>query len=421
MKNDRCVLIPTCNRSDAIDFYLKSRLDVLRNDHFDVIIYDSSTDDRTKNVVENFIAKDYSNLQYVHYNDPTDDLYGVKKVAVALSEYANNYEYVWLCGDTTILLLEEYEKEMLELIKKDYDVIHIYVNNKNIGSQQDMNYKIFFENFFWSMTHWCSFILSKRLIREMDKWNDEYIKLNITAVTVFTIFAALANRGFKIAYINHRGYKCSPYRTHAMSQQNKELLRGYAEMISIGINNLPKEYDTVKSAAKKNFTKNTGMFSWQGAIDLRTDGNLTLRKLNKYKKHLIQMTDVPIAWFYLWSVLPAGIARKLSNTYVIKIYGSQKLQEINKNKGKLILYGAGEHGSEILEKIQLIYKDITVLAISDKNWDRARKGHQIIPPCDICKYPYDHVGIAIVNGKIYKEARRELIRMGIPAKRIFHI
>lgn len=420
-ENSLCILIPTYNRSDAIDYYLGKKLDVFSAAHFDVVIYDSSSNDLTQNVVEKYMKKGYDCLHYVTYKDPEGDIYGTKKSRDALVECADHYEYVWLCGDTAILLLEEYQDELFELIKNGYDVIHIYVNKMGIPSERDMDYKRFFKCFFWSMTHWCSFILSKRFIKKMDKWMTEYLTMNYVTILVFAIYATLPNENFKIAYINHKVYKCSPYRTVNTSTSNKDTLRGYAEGKNIGIDNLPKEYDSIKDIAKKSFSENMGMFSWQGAINLRADENLTVNIILRYKKHLRQMTDVPMLWFYLWSVIPKGIARKFSNPYIINIEGGQKLQEINENEGKLILYGAGEHGDEILEKMQYVYTSIKVMAISDKNWDKLRKEYEVIPPSDICKYPYDYVGVAIVNGKIYKEVKRKLIKNGVSAKRIFHV
>lgn len=420
-RNSMCILIPTYNRSEAIDYYLESKLDTFSNARFDVIVFDSSPNNLTQKIVEKHMKEGYNCLKYVKYKDPEGDIYGTKKSRDALVECADNYEYVWLCGDTAILLLEDYQDELLGLIKSGYDVIHIYANKKGISSECDMDYKRFFECFFWSMTHWCSFVLSSRFIKKMDEWMTEYLAMDYTTVLVYAIFAALPNNNFKIAYINHNVIRCSPCRIVNIAASSKDTIRGYAEANNIGIDNLPKEYDAVKDIAKKSFSKNTGMFSWQGAINLRADGNLTVNAMLRYKKHLRQMTDVPMLWFYLWSVTPKGIARKFSESYIFYTESSLKLQEINENQGKLILYGAGKHCSEILEKVQFMYKNIKVTAISDKNWDKLSKEYEVISPSDLCKYPYDYVGVAIVNSKIYKEVRRELIRRGISAKQIFHV
>ena len=56
-KSDVCILIPTYNRNDAVDYYLKKKLDYFRSIKFDVVIYDSSRNDLTKNVVEKYIRQ----------------------------------------------------------------------------------------------------------------------------------------------------------------------------------------------------------------------------------------------------------------------------------------------------------------------------------------------------------------------------
>ena len=420
-KNNLCILIPTYNRSDAVDYYLKNKLDCFRNLHIDVILYDSSKDDLTKNTAIKYMARGYDCLKYKYYKDPADDLYGTRKIADALLECANNYEYVWLCGDQAILMFEEYLFELSELFKNEIDVIHIYTNKIGRNSDCYMDYKDFFLNFFWSMTHFCAFILSKRIIKKMDKWMTKYLEMKCSMAIVFAIFAVLPSEKFKIAYINHVVYECSPYRTLSVAAQNKEMLKGYAEAISVGIDNLPMEYNNIKKSAKKTFCKNTGNFSWQSAIDLRSDGNLTFKNIQKYGKYLRDMTDVPFLWFYFWSIIPKRIARKNSNSYEVNVEGINKLHEINEIGGRLILYGAGEHGIRILKKIKYSYNKIKIIAVSDKNSPNIESEYPIIPPEDIAKYKYDYVGIAIVNQKIFKDVKKTLIKLHIPKQQIFHI
>ena len=208
-----------------------------------------------------------------------------------------------------------------------------------------------------------------------------------------------------------------------MSQQNRELLRGYAEMVSIGIDNLPNEYDEIKNNAKKNFSKNTGLFSMKGAIDLRANGNLAVKKLQLYGEYLKQMTIVPIMWFYFWSIVPKDIAKKISisDPTLINEKEKQRLNELNEKGSRLIIYGVGEHGTNIIYKIEHYYKRIEIVAISDKNHNKTNGEFCIISPDEIPGNKFDYVAITIVNEKIYKEAKKALIKLGISAKKIFHI
>lgn len=420
IQNSLCILIVTYNRCDSVNYYLENRLEIFKANGFDIVVYDSSKNDMTKNIVLKYINNGYSSLKYVHYKDPADDPYGRKKAEDALKNCAKVYDYVWLCGDQAILQLEEFENELHRLLNRKYDLIHIYSNNSGLESKYDIDYVEFLKNFFWSMTHWCSFILSKPLIEAMIKQLAEYgEKYYITTDFVFSIFSALAKGNFKIAYLNHAVLKHSPCRTLGVAA--KDMFRAYAEEINVSITQLPKEYDTVKELAKKGFSKNTGTFSWQGAIDLRANGNLTLHNLQKYKKHLQQMTEVPMIWFYLWSIMPKWIAKKNSNAYIINEEGLHKLHDINKKGSRLILYGAGGHGIRILKKINYSYNQIEVVAISDKNWTATGNEYHVVPPDNIPRYEFDYVAIAIIDKMIYKEVKKMLIKMGIPGKKIFHI
>lgn len=420
-KNNLCILIPTYNRSNAVDYYLENKLNLFRELHFDVVLYDSSKNTLTRDVAEKYIKQGYHCLKYVSYEDLPDDLYGTAKTANALVQCADDYDYVWLCGDQAVLKLEEYQDELLQLLTDGFDVIHVYINKLGRSSEQDINYKDFFKDFFWSMTHFCSFILSGRVIKKMEQWMKKYLEMNCTMAIVFPIFAVLPSETFRIAYINHAAFEPSPCRTLASSAQNKEMLRGYAEAINIGVDNLPEEYNDVKSITKKSFCKNTGHFDWQSAIDLRADGNLILESMKKYGKYLKQMTDVPLSWFYLWSIMPRKIARRHSNFYNVYVEGINKLCEINKKGGRLILYGAGQHGIRILEKIKYSYPEIKVVAVSDKNWSQINREYQSIPPEDIPQYESDYIGIAIVNPRIYKEIKKMLLKLHVPVKKLFHV
>ena len=49
--NDKCILIPTYNRAVSIEFYLETKLGIFTEAGFDIVVYDSSTDEDTKRLI----------------------------------------------------------------------------------------------------------------------------------------------------------------------------------------------------------------------------------------------------------------------------------------------------------------------------------------------------------------------------------
>lgn len=416
--NDKCILIPTYNRADALQFYLDRKLDRFKVEGFDIVIYDSSTDKKTQEIVDTYQENGYENVIYCRYVDPEGDIYGCKKVREALVECGKSYDYVWLCGDTTMLKIEDYSDSIRSLMDEKYDVIHIYNNNIGEESRRDIDYREFFVNFFWSMTHWCSSILSSKLIKEMEPWLDFYSRQEFLSTIVYAIYAALVNKDYKIAYVNKECYTYVPYRNGSVSHRKKDLLRGHGEVHCRGIDALPSEYDEYKAIAKMSLNKNIGLFSKQNSIDLRADGNITFLKLLKYGRYVKQMTDVPIGWFYLLSIIPKSIVGKFSSSYS----SDKKLNSMNQKENRIVIYGMGQHGRAIYEKVKYIYKNIHIDSVSDKNIDgKQMEKCEVVRINELDKRDFDYIVVGIVNRNVYKEVRKTLIELGIPKKKIIHL
>lgn len=418
MKNyNMCVLIVTYKRSEAISDYLSQKAAYFTNNHIDIVIYDSSPDDRTYIVIEPYIKTYGEHILYVKYIDPEGDFYGAQKSRDALVECAKKYDYVWLCGDTTILQLQNYDKELAYAMDSNSDVIHVYTNNYGLDTQHIENFNIFFEKFFWSMTHWCSFILSSRIIFEMDRYMIEYLEKGYVNLIVFAIYAVLPQKKFNVYYINKKPFEYSICRKEATAYGKKDILRGYAEMISVGVGNLPDVYDSVKSCAMKSFSENTGLFSRKGVIELRARDNISFGLVHRYAKHIEDVTDVSIVWFYFCCMIPKRIACKLAKSSGL----NRELEKMNCEKSKIVLYGAGKRGKEQYKLINMAYKDISIVAVLDKNWKNIETDYIVIEPNEILNYDYDKVVITIGNKEICKQVKSSLIRIGVSPKKIIKI
>ena len=66
----------------------------------------------------------------------------------------------------------------------------------------------------------------------------------------------------------------------------------------------------------------------------------------------------------------------------------------------------------------LFYPKIDIISVADKKWNEIKSEHNIISPTDINRFDYDYVVIGIVDKKIRKSVKKELINLGISNKKI---
>lgn len=129
------ISVATYNRADYIKVLLEKNYFDARNRNISFIISDSSPNDKTKTVVENFNKKFNANVIYRHFDKNT--IIGYKPM---LSIYASRSKYVWVSGDSRFLDFDEFDKKIFPYIKNDIDYIcflDTYFNVKQDGVLSD--------------------------------------------------------------------------------------------------------------------------------------------------------------------------------------------------------------------------------------------------------------------------------------------
>lgn len=418
MTSKKCILIPTCNRSREIEYYLEKRIDMFVDKGYEVVVFDSSTDDSTKKIVDKYKVNHENKIKYVFYRDGKEDMYGVYKVKDALNWCSKQYEYVWMCGDSVLLDISLCEERLEFLYKKKYDVIHVYKNNYKFDDWLDINYLEFFKYFYWSMTHWCSFILSSRFIQDMDSVMEDYIKSKCVNIIIHSIYTQLAEEKYKIAYVHCDCIETSPYRVVSVSQQKKDLLRGWAQATCVGIDHLPDCYKPYKREVKRITNINVNLFTKKGACDLRADGNLSLKGLLKYGRYVSEMAGKDYVWNILWCCLPQKLAQKNSYSYQYR----DRIDKFGRLHKRVIVYGLGQHGRVVVRKFKYAYDENMVVAIVDQKYGQGTfENIPIIPKEKINQYGYDYILVAIIEQKVFEEVKKSLILQGIASNKICHI
>ena len=123
-RNKMAVCIPTYQRAHVIEDVLSHCAELYKRYGLDVYYYDSSEDDKTRNIIETFQQKGYDNLFYI----PVD----MNKIKVFKGEYIlmmneiqKEYDYMWYlrdrcwCEEKTLKLMHEAMKEPHDIIFLD--------------------------------------------------------------------------------------------------------------------------------------------------------------------------------------------------------------------------------------------------------------------------------------------------------------
>ena len=111
-------VIPTCNRKKAVEYLLSVAAPCYRELGIDIIIFDSSNSDETKNIVERYKNYGYYNVLYERYQGEFDGFSLDEKVIEAYKKFSDEYKYIWLSRDG-----------LIPIVNNIFDRIKYYANH----------------------------------------------------------------------------------------------------------------------------------------------------------------------------------------------------------------------------------------------------------------------------------------------------
>lgn len=114
--------IPTYNRANVVEHTLGNGIEGYKKYGIDLYYYDSSTDNKTKEVVEKYINAGYDNIHYIAVED------GIRKAAMYYTGMGmkKQYDYIWPAKDR--VWFEEPTLAAVEkAIEEDNDVVFLGV------------------------------------------------------------------------------------------------------------------------------------------------------------------------------------------------------------------------------------------------------------------------------------------------------
>lgn len=306
-------IIPTCNRPEAIKYLLRYAAPLYRRYAIDVVIYDSSSDDKTKEIAEEMVDKGYYNVVYRRYTGIFDGFSLDHKIIQAYDEYADDYDYIWICRDGLIPIVDGILDKIRYFKKKDIDCIIVDVLSRN----EDLE----IERYYSSIKD-CERLLmdqatrlqtlgmlifsgkfARRLINNQPLCDETYSLWQMAAP-----LHEFAASPYKIVFCTKNVFapNLSASTSHFWGKAPKALEQWAYRWYNV-IKNMPAAYDGVKEKCMMVYTVDFHPFTARTVLEMRCYGGLTSTMLAKYEKYLPEVTKTPLWYFKAVAHLPKWI------------------------------------------------------------------------------------------------------------------
>lgn len=160
--------IPTFNRSQLVADFLEHLASIFHRLGIDVFYYDSSEDDKTRLIVEQWMVR-YDNITYIHV---PSGCHANHKVIQIFKQYAREqtYDYLWVCKDT--IQPEEAVMEMvLQKLPLQYDMVIVNgMDHEKIGTKEYTDGNQLFQDLAWYLTLFGAVLLNVHTILQHVPW-----------------------------------------------------------------------------------------------------------------------------------------------------------------------------------------------------------------------------------------------------------
>lgn len=357
--------VPTCNRPDMVKEVLVYEEDYYKGYPMDLCFFDSSIDDRTAKVVEEYRNKSSLNLYYKKM--PSELCLDYKLVEILKEVEISSYEYLWLVNDSVSI-----QKEALDivfsLLEDGYDLIRL-----PLAGDGELSDKICTSPDEWfyccsqGMAHMASTVMCTSLLKEAPHdWKyltKRYIggnelgdKHGYFFMVALFLEQILKLKEFKGIFIGNRvkWRRDSPLKKDQIYWKNyvfQAWAKSYVDTIML----LPGEYTRKKEVIRRSDNLSPGRFSASMLIRYRLNGLYSFCEFLKYRRYFPLITNAPVSRCMIISCIPVFILKAFCgrNNIEEKMW-EIRLQEILKKASgkKIIIYGAGLYGEKVVKKLK---------------------------------------------------------------------
>lgn len=311
-------IIPTCNRPEAVKYLLNYVAASYRRLGVDIIIYDSSDNNQTKNVVQTIQSSGYYNVIYKKYLGVFDGFSLDHKIIDAYKEFANQYDYLWLCRDGLVPVIDEiiekinyYAAQHVECFIVDTKSRTNFLEiEKEYSTLEDCNDFLLEQSS--RLQTLGMLILSSKLALKMI----QCVPLSDATYSLWQMaapFHLFAQAPYKIVFFSRNVFAMNPdaSTTHFWGKA-KKALEQWARRWYLVITNMPQVYNNAKEKCLMVYTVDFHPFTYKTVLDMRGWGHLNLKLVTQYKEYLIKTTKTHYNYFLMVSLIPPCISRWIS-------------------------------------------------------------------------------------------------------------
>lgn len=313
-------IIPTCNRPKAIKYLLDYAAVSHRRYGIDIIIYDSSNDNRTLDIVNDIRKNGYFNVIYEKYTGEFDGFSLDHKVMKAYEEYADCYDYIWLCRDGLIPIVDEIYEKLCFFKQKNIDCIIVDTKSRvnNLDIERYYSTSADCEDFLCEQSARLQTLgmlifsgkLARRLLETEPLREENYSLWQMAAP-----FHAFAKNPYPIVFCtkNVFAFNAAASQMHFWSKSEKALEQWAYRWYNV-VSNMPEQYGNAKEKCMMVYTVDFHPFSARTVLEMRAYGGFNRKILKKYEEYLPKVTMTP-----LWYFKTIARAPKWMSKFVLQI------------------------------------------------------------------------------------------------------
>lgn len=324
-----CVLVPTMNRPDCMKEVLNSAKAQVQDFPVDIWIYDTSTNEDTKNACE--AANQGAARKFVYYQkfenypDKTTDL----KVSWALRDLTAQYDYIWLSGDGCLLQIQQMLPRIAAYLDQDFDVIHFTGKQKNNQKKKVQVYTSavnFFRDHAGFLTYYSSTIVSSAFFSKF-RWQETAERFRNTGFMFWElVFEGLSQISPKMVAFDTLYMIVNPKKNGNSSTRPARFLNFWVTNWYDAVHSLPALYDPYKDEVCKQLGNSQGFYAWPNLIALRESRNLDKKLYAQYQNEFSKVTDAP-----LWRI---RLVAQIPKPFLALIKAASKAKSRINNFGK---------------------------------------------------------------------------------------
>lgn len=307
--NKIAISIMTYNRHIAVRQHIEKIRDFVNNNDVAIYVFDGSSNDKTKAVVEKIISEKTikDKLYYYSYSDSEKEKR--HKDSMLLPEA----EYIWISSDKLTWNPKVY-KDVMAAVDKSYDVIAIGCE-KEKNSKTKIVYKRskeFFKNCCYDMTLMGATIIKKSVIENAVMQPRKVKDFSFWYLT--TYFMGMADKKINaIKYIYEENYAKRGVTKEYASSWKQSIFSVWCKQWYEAVMAFPKVYDEHKSRVIIQQGKKTGYFTVLGLCILRGRDIYNLNVARQYKDCITRVMGIPYPILCAIAVVPNFIAKLIGN------------------------------------------------------------------------------------------------------------